>query len=476
MIHLLCLLTSVAAMATPGQVAGTKAPKDQRPTRKTAQGKTTPRKMAPGHPNATVRLGLAEALRMAGRRNADVVAARAKIREANAAMKGARAAMFPTVSVFGLLQVQTKYQLDTLPDELKDSLATFFPDMDPDSLKMTVMERWNAIAGVSLIQPITSLYPLYKLFAIKRIDAQAGELELRSTRLNVNSKVVSAYLQVYQAKAYLAIARQAVRLMAAHEERVRKLLAGGAAKRSDLLQVQVKRAEIERLVIQAESGVKLARALLKFQLGMDPDRHIRLTENFPDPPPRFSLGLSECVRRAIKQRPELALIRARMTQADLGRQAAWFQYVPAVALFGGYQFSHGMESMFPTNRWFVGALATWSFEWGKKKFKVDEIEAKKARAEALYRKARQGIRLQVARFYFSLQAAEKSLQVSKKAMAKAREQRRMVERAYENQAATNTDVMGAHQALEKAQADHAAALYGYYQILAALKAAMGDAP
>jgi outer membrane protein TolC len=162
-----------------------------------------------------------------------------------------------------------------------------------------------------------------------------------------------------------------------------------------------------------------------------------------------------------------------MKQADLGRDAAWFQYVPTVALMAGYQLTHGLETMFPAHRWFVGALATWSWEWGRKKYKVDELTAKKLRAEHLYRKAKSGIRLQVTKHYLAVDAARQGLAVTRKAVQQAAERHRIEVKRYSLQASTTTDVLDAQTALKKAQAEHAAALYGYYESLAALTEAMG---
>ncbi len=418
-------------------------------------------------------LSLQQAMDLALEQNPDLLALRAKAREARAAAKGALTSLLPTISLLGVTQVQTEYELDTMPDELKETITGLFPNIDPDSLKMTVAERWNALLGVTLLQPLTSLYPLYKLYRIRRLDEAAAADELAQLKLQVRLRVIRAYLRVYLAQAYRDIARMAHKLALAHLERVRRALALEAARKAELLQVQVKVSEVEKLVIQTDAGVKLAKSLLRFELGLPEDVPIRLTERFPDPPRIRSIRLDSCIRAALAHRPELALIRRRLEQARLGKQAAWFQYVPVVALFGGYQYSHGMSTMFPTNRWFVGALATWSFQWGKKKFKVDEIEAQQVRAKHLYRKAKAGIRLQVTKLYWDLRVAAKSLEVTRRAVEQAKERLRMEVARYENEAGTTTDVLGAQTALKKAQADHAASLYGYYEALAALKAAVG---
>ncbi|MCD6498683.1 MAG: TolC family protein [Deltaproteobacteria bacterium] len=418
-------------------------------------------------------LSLARAIQIAMAHNPDILAQRARITQAIARAKQARSSMMPSISVLGVGQVENTYKLDTLPPEMKDTLQTFFPDLDPNSLKMQVLKRWNLLLGVSVIQPLTSLYPLYKLLKIRRLDQNVAKDNLAMLRRKIRKETIGAYLQVYQARAYLKIAIQAKKLIQAHLRRVKILVREEAARKAELLQVQVKQAEIEHAIIRAQSGNELAESLLKYTIGLPLETKIRLTERFADPPPPFHTSLATCTALAMKRRAEIHLIRTRMNQARLGRQAALFQYVPTMALIGGYQFSKGLETMFPMHRWFAGALFTWSWEWGKKKYRIDEIEAQEAQAQHLYAKVRLGIQLQVKRYFLAMRASYQAIAIGRTAMAQAAERLRMEEIRYKDQAATSTDVLTAQTAMEKANADHANALYGYYQARAALEEAVG---
>jgi outer membrane protein TolC len=419
------------------------------------------------------KLSLSAAVKLATRFNLDLKASRAEILAARAKVKGARSGLMPTISVLGVVQVQRKYELDMLPPELQEPLQALFPDLDPDALKTTIQDRWNAIVGVSVIQPLTSLYPLYKVWKVEEVGVSALKESLASKKNALAKEVAHAYLANYKAKSYLAIAKQAHKLVQAHLDRVKKLLSAEAVRRAELLQVQVKLAETQHAVIRARSAVQLSRELLKHTIGLGPSTRLKLTQTFADPPPALDIDLQTCIKRAHRRRPELRMIQKRMRQADLGRQAAWFQYVPTVAVMAGYQFTHGMESMFPTHRWFVGGLATWSWEWGKKKYKVDELTAKKLRAKHLYAKAKSGIRLQVTKYYLDLKTAREGLAVRRKAVKQATERHRIEVQRYALNASTTTDVLNAQTALKKAKAEHANALFSYYEALANLKEATG---
>lgn len=442
----------------------------QTQTRTTVSGRGA---SAPRPSKKPLLLSIKQAVSLAMSKSKDLKAASEEIAEARAKMKASRARMLPTISVLGVVQLQSKYELDMLPEELVGPLQAIFHDLDPNSLKQTIMNRWTAILGVGITQPLTSLYQLYKLFAIERAGVEAQKHNREIARNRIRREVTRAYLSVYVAREYLAIAMTAKKLVEAHLERVKKALRVEAVRKAELLQVQVKAAEVEYGIIKAQAGVTLTRSLLNYTMGLKLSTRVRLTEKLADPPTDLALSLEACIQKGLANRPELAMVRKRIKQAKLGRQAAWFQYVPTVALVAGYQYTYGMEMMFPTNRWFVGGLLTWSFEWGRKKHMVDEITAKQRKAQHLYIKARQGIRLQITKCYLDLISARKLLAVASKAVKLSKERHRMEVRRYASSANTTTDLLDAQMALRKAKASYAQALYGYYMALADLVEAAG---
>lgn len=337
-----------------------------------------------------------------------------------------------------------------------------------------IREQFTMQATVQLVQPLTPLYAIYQLNRIDRLGVGMARAKQKKTAQQVRFEVSKAYLQVYQARAFDRIMKEAEDLVKAHDERVRALLREQMVRRAEQLKVRVKLAEVQQSRLRAKAAVELARSNLARTLGLDIETPLVLTERFADPPPPHGLTLRGCIQRALKQRQEIRMTRIGQRQALAGRRAKRWQMVPTVAAVAQFEANYGMGTIMPKTAFFVGAVLEWEFEWGKRWRDADVMTAKLNQARLLERKARSAIPLEVKKYFLDLRVARASLTVARAAVAAASESHRIQVKRYELKASSTTDVLDAQMELTRAKATYAAALYQYYIAEAALRRAMGD--
>ncbi len=438
------------------------------------------------HADPPRRLTLEQAVSVGLTKSWDVKIANAGLREARIKRGATRMLWFPRLKVTGNVLLWNKDlpfkipPLDVSSIQMPDGCELFAAYGNCMNAFMQafnlgkIREQFTMQATVQLVQPLTPLFSIYYANRVDVLGVSMARAKQKHTAHHVRFEVTKAYLQVYQARAFDRIMREAEALVKAHDERVRKLLKEEMVRRADQLKVRVKLAEVQQGRLKAHAAVELALSNLARVLGLNIETRLDLVERFPDPPAPFRMTLAQCIRRALQQRQELRMTRIGQQQAEAGRRAKRWQLMPTVAAVAQFEANYGMGTFMPKAAFFVGGVLEWEFAWGKKWREADVLTAKLNQAQLLERKARAGIPLEVKKHYLDLRVARASLRVAKAAVKSATEAHRIQVKRFQLSAASTTDVLDAEMELTKAKATYANALYQYYIAEAALKRAMGE--
>jgi outer membrane protein TolC len=227
----------------------------------------------------------------------------------------------------------------------------------PQQVAVNVFEQnsaWNILAAV---QPITDLLKVRQGVRIARADEQIAHAQYDKGAREVVSGVEQLYWGI------LAV------------ERIRAAAAAGVQGTEALAKSQS--LEGRTALVEAKQGLQEAAkqlAGLEAQLLnlLDLPACIKLELTPPDVPALPFACADEAIALAIATSPELREAHADLEKANAAVAAGRLEYVPSIALTGGYM-NQTAQSYVQDNVGFVGVFGSYTFvDWGKRKHTIRE--------------------------------------------------------------------------------------------------------
>ena len=217
------------------------------------------------------------------------------------------------------------------------------------------MMNYGYFATAMAIQPI---YTGGRIFNGNKLSDLA--LEASKTKLNIRKKETAASIEE---KYFLVVSLQekertlveAGKLLESVEKDVVSAIAAGVACESDLLQVRLKRSELEGGAVKLKGGIKLAKMDLFNAIGYE-YTYLALSDIvLSDSPEESRCPLEMTVPEEEIVRPdESRLLEMQVEGANLQKRMAVGEYLPQVAIGAGYGYMN-LEGMEHNNK--VNALA-----------------------------------------------------------------------------------------------------------------------
>jgi outer membrane protein TolC len=137
--------------------------------------------------------------------------------------------------------------------------------------------------------------------------------------------------------------------------------------------------DAEKELVLAETKVKQLTESLNSLLGFPADTELELVV------PEAGLediSLKEAMDEATTANPEVVAAEADLVKARAGRRLAKLDYVPDIAILGGYVYNGNAAPLLPTDFSYIGVLGSWTvWDWGKREHTVKEHNAQLGMAE-----------------------------------------------------------------------------------------------
>ncbi|MFP4308421.1 MAG: TolC family protein [Desulfococcaceae bacterium] len=411
-------------------------------------------------------LSLAEAIRTALAQNPDNQAAAARILQAEAALDAAESAFYPTLrfyTEYARADAPSAYLFKTI-DQRKLPPDTNFND--PDSLtnyESGLAVQWNLFNGGRDI--------------LRRQMAQTGRSAARLDRKTVENALVASVIRAYYdalaARGFIQIAEESVQTVDKQLEIMRARLEGGGALKSDVLSLEVRKAESEEERVRRRNGYRLALNALANVMGVPPEPPPALAENG-----RLEMAMPDAAAGldyALANRPDLRRIRERVRQSRMGVDAARAGYLPTVDLHAQY-YLDDEDAAYDLDRdnWQVALVLNWNLFTGfRTRSAVREASARLSETLAMDRKTGLGLRTDVKNAYLRLSEAEARLQVTRRGVAAAEESLELVRRQFTGGAVPITRFLEAELDRNRAKIGETAARYDREKALADIGRAIG---
>jgi len=252
-----------------------------------------------------------------------------------------------------------------------------------------------------------------------------------------------------------------------------------------VLNNDVMRAELQKnnlLVTEAdvESAIEVMSYNMSILLGLNPGTSIEVES--PDPVELNSLPVAALVTGSYTDRPEIKAQTYRNKAADYGIKASRSAYMPIITAVGNGVYSNPNQRVFPVEAkfkatWDVGVSLSWNImQLYTARSIVGEAKNQKAQLQKATEFIKEGISTEVNANYEALKVAQLKIELAHKAIAQARENKRILDNRFIAQVALLSDVLEADQlllqaqtSLLNAQADAAIAAYKLERSLGKIK-------
>jgi Outer membrane protein len=318
---------------------------------------------------------------------------------------------------------------------------------------ITVDQAMYGMASLSL--PVFAGFRIQHGIESAKYLEQAAKLDATQDRQEVIQNTISAYSNMYKAKAALDIVKENLKQSQQRVSDFSNLEQNGLMARNDLLKAQLQQSNIELALVDAENNWKITYINMNLMLGLDEN-----TEIIPDSNAFVAATDGNTFEHweagALHNRKDLTALEYRRKAANAGIKAAKGEYYPSLALTAGYVALDVPDVLTVTNavNGGVGLKYSPSSLW-KTGSKVAQAKARMQEVEINRNMLSDAVRLQTAQAYQSYLSSTKKIEVYAKATEQANENYRIVKNKYDNSLATTTDLLEADVAQLQARLNYA---------------------
>ena len=407
------------------------------------------------------KLSLKKCLEIASQKNQDIERARSVTAEMDAERRVARGRFGPVV----------RLEANNINWDSPFGVAVDLPIPGMTTTpEIAIRERNTTQYSATVVQPITGLWTAYAGYKAQASALKASQFQEMATKNDVIFAVTDAFIQALEAQYMVSIAEAGFKVIDAHTAKARRFFDNKLIARNDVLEAEVRKAEAEGQLVQAQGGARLARANLAYQIGLPSDKEIW--------PEELDIVVQSDSIKSYdpEQRPELAVINSRIEQAYAGQSAARSRLLPEINAVFKWQGSDGIY-MEPEKAWMGGVLLSWNvWDWGSTYYGLDIAHARVLQAKSAQIKAKEGMRLEILQAKIELDTARTQLDVTKGAVVQAEMNLESVKRRFEVQYIGSTEVLDAQVLLDRARFNEAHARYALSRAYVKLRRAQGLDP
>lgn len=410
----------------------------------------------------TQAITLQEAIALAERNNRDLQVAELTLRRSQAALRQARAALYPT------LAGDTELGYERSAQGRLDDLKYLKEDASPSGL----------LGGRVEVS--------YEIFTSGKRPAQIRaaaaqvryeQLEVARLRSQIRLDITNAYYDVQQGDEQVRIAQATVRNAQKNLTDAQALEEGGIGTRFDVSRARVQLANAQQTLTDSEVQQTVSRRQLAQLLSLAETADVSAADPVQKAS-EWTLSLEDSILLAYKNRVEFQQQLEQRTIAQQQRKVAVANVLPQVSLFGNYQFLNEFSEPFGTlGGYAAGARLRWTFFDGGATFAAaDQERANQAIAETRFAQTRNQVRFQVEQAYKTLQSYVRSIETATAALKEAQDVADVAEFRFTQGVSTQLDVITARNDLIRAESNRLEAILRYNRALAALQRAVSGLP
>ena len=247
---------------------------------------------------------------------------------------------FPQISAMGFGFQNNKPMID-IDVELPDAVAAMIPEgLIPANISLM---KKGIYGSVSAVQPVFMGGQIINGNKLAKVGIEASELQMEVSADEVEMTTEQYYWQVVSLKQKLVTLATVHDMLDQLEKDVNNMVRVGAVNRNDLLQVQLRKGEVESATAEVENGLTTVRQLLAQHIGKAeeaidvtmPEALASGTTNVPAMP----LALRQDHQAALAATPQYRLLEKNVEGQHLQHAMAVGQNLPSVGVGASYSYN-----------------------------------------------------------------------------------------------------------------------------------------
>ena len=295
-----------------------------------------------GFATAQTTYSLEQLKQLAVENNYSLRSARNAIQQSKEVESEAWTKYFPQVSALGLGFQNNKPMID-YDIELPDVLAAIVPQgLIPANISLM---KKGVYGSVSAIQPVFMGGQIINGNKLAKVGVEASELQLEASEDQVELTTEQYYWQIVSLKEKVLTLVFVHDLLVQLEKDVTNMVRVGAVNRNDLLQVQLRKGEIETAQLELENGLTTVSRLLAQHVGKTGEAiDISMPNGFAvGTVPELPIALRQDHQTALAATPQYRLLEKNVESYRLQHKMKVGQNMPNVGVGASYSYNDFFE-------------------------------------------------------------------------------------------------------------------------------------
>lgn len=416
---------------------------------------------------APIRLSVADAISRGLENSHRIAEVRAREEGARAAVDSAAAAKRPIVGASGSYS-RTNHVTEFSVPQPNGTRLVVYPDV-PDNFMSRISFQW----------PIYTAGRSDALERAAQAEVTAIASDMDTARADLRLEITRAYWAAVTARETLRVLEESAARVEAQLRDARQRFDVGLIPPNEVTALEAQRARERAQLLEASNIREAALIDLRRLIGAAPDAVIDLTDAIAQPAPAPVSTSSDMVESALRARPELKALSARLSGAESRQQAAAAATKPVINFSGGVDYANPNPRIFPRKEewqesWDVGINVTWNFlDFGRAKAQIAETAAAAKATRARIAELESIVSADVRQRLLDRESAQAIVGASEEAVKSAAEARRVIADRFNAGVATSTDVIVAQVAQLETELARTRALANLRLAEARLERSMG---
>ena len=274
--------------------------------------------------------------------NYNLRSARNAIEQSKEVKSEALTKYFPQVSALGFGFQNNKPMID-LDVELPDVIAGLIPqDLIPANISLM---KKGVYGSVSAIQPVFMGGQIINGNKLAKVGVEASELQMEVSADEVELITEQYYWKVVSLKEKLQTLTAVHDLLEQLEKDVKNMVRVGAVNRNDLLQVQLRKGEVESAQLELENGLATVSQLLAQHIGKVGEKIdvVALDGSPVGTVPALPVALRQDHQSALAVTPQYRLLEKNVESHRLQHKLKVGQNMPSVGVGASYSYNDFFE-------------------------------------------------------------------------------------------------------------------------------------
>jgi len=267
----------------------------------------------------------------------------------------------------------------------------------------------QTLVALTAAQPITPLFKLHEVVNIARADERLA-MAKAGMPVETASNVEKAYYELLVAQRQFQIAKANTDSL-----RSKQLLASNTSTPPIASGHEDEEFANAKALVVAESKVKELTASLNLLLGYPVETELDLV---PPVTEMEDISLTEASDKAMAANPEVVEAESNVAKAHAASRLSKFDYIPDIAVMGGYAYNDNAIPLLPRDFSFIGVMGSFTiFDFGKREHTIKERNAQVGMAETALELTKAKVASAVKTSYFEMDRSRQLSELARRMSA-----------------------------------------------------------